>query len=44
MTLIDKNIYLTDLKPENTLFDRKKNYLSIIDLGGAIIADSYEEF
>jgi hypothetical protein len=36
MTLIDKNKFLTDLKPENTLYDKYKNNLSIIDLGGAI--------
>jgi serine/threonine protein kinase len=40
--LIDNNIYLTDLKPENTLYDKNRNNLSIIDLGGAIKADNKE--
>jgi hypothetical protein len=36
VVLIKNNIYLTDLKLENTLFDWNKKSTSIIDLGGAI--------
>ena len=34
---------MTDLKPENALFDKTNGKVTIIDLAGAIIAKSRDE-
>ena len=33
---MDKNIVMTDLKPENTLYDLDQRKVTIIDLGGSV--------
>ena len=35
---------MTDLKPDNTLFDKDNRSAKIIDLGGAVKVDSIDEF
>lgn len=35
-TLLDKNVIITDLKPENTLYDPDSRKATIIDVAGAL--------
>jgi hypothetical protein len=34
--LLDNNLAMTDLKPDNTIFDTDRRLVSIIDIGGII--------
>ncbi len=42
--LLKQNTAMTDLKPDNTLYDVDKHHATIIDLGGTVKADNLENF
>ncbi|WP_342269666.1 WD40 domain-containing protein [Rickettsia endosymbiont of Orchestes rusci] len=43
LDLLDKNVVMTDLKPDNTLYDTDIRKATIIDLGGIVKIDNREE-
>ena len=42
--LLDRNLVMTDLKPENTLYDVYERKATLIDLGGIITVNDKKKF